>query len=76
MWLRVFNKGAHLAIGMVAGWNAEKPIAPMATAAFIAYQAIEVASKGDKGYPEVKEFGVGLAIGAVAKRLWRSRRPR
>ena len=69
--MKYFNKLAHLGIGFTVGCRSDKPDAMMITAAFLGYQAIEVASKGDRGYPEVKEFGVGLGLGLLVKRLWR-----
>ena len=61
--MKYFNKLAHFAIGIYVGYRIDKPIAPLATATFLAYQAIEVKAKGDRGYPEVKEFGIGIGIG-------------
>ena len=61
--MKYFNKLAHLLIGVWVGWRIDKPIAGIATATFLAYQAVEVKAKGDRGYPEIKEFGVGLGIG-------------
>ena len=65
----IFNKSAHFFIGIFVGVRSDKPSAPLVTAAFLSYQAIEVQSKHDKGYPEIKEFGIGLGIGLLIKAL-------
>ena len=31
-------------------------------AAFLAYQVVEAWRKGDSGYGELKEFGIGMAL--------------
>ena len=67
----IFNRTAHFAIGAYIGYHAHLPQATIGTAFFLAYQGIEVASKGDKGYPEVKEAAVGYALGLGIRKLHR-----
>ena len=71
--MRLFNKSAHVLIGIGLGYLSTRnaPFALMGTGAFLGYQAIEESSKGDLGYPEVREFGVGLAVGLAIDWLLR-----
>ena len=71
------NRAAHFAIGFAVGVCADKPSAPIAGATFLAYQAIEAYTKGDAGYPEVKEYAYGMGIGIAVRWTWRAlaRRP-
>lgn len=73
--MRLFNKAAHVLIGIGLGYLSTRnaTFALMGTGAFLGYQAIEESSKGDLGYPEVREFGVGLAVGLAIDWLFRRR---
>lgn len=62
---------SHFLIGFLSGLNAEKPAALTATIAFVSYQAIEQNAIHDKGYPEIREWSVGFALGLVARWLFR-----
>ena len=73
MWKTIFNKGSHIGIGVYAGYYAEEPRGWVATGIFGAYQTTEVWTKGDKGYPEWKEFGIGYAGGRLLRRWHDSR---
>ena len=61
------NRLAHFGIGFATGLGAEKPVAPIAAAGFLGYQAIEAYSKGDEGYVEVKEWAIGLGLGIACR---------
>ena len=65
------NKAAHLVIGFLVGLHAEKPASRTATIAFCAYQGIEAYRKGDDGYPEIKEFAVGMGAGLFTREVAR-----
>lgn len=70
--INMFNKGSHFAIGFYVGVKLEQRewvTACLVTAVFTAYQVVEVWSKGDKGYGEIKEFGVGIAAGKATKKI-------
>ena len=69
----MFNKLAHYLIGFFCGLFAHKPASRTATIAFVGYQTIEQRSKGDKGYPEVREWAVGFGIGITCRALHRNR---
>ena len=63
----------HIGIGAWIGSAINKPKYRhglyVVTAAFLAYQILESWRKGDRGYVEVKELGIGLALPLVAARL-------
>lgn len=65
------NRAAHVVIGALVGWGlgraAWRPTALFAGALFAVYQAIERWSIRDEGYRELREFGWGLAIAALAR---------
>ena len=69
----MINKAWHVAIGAWIGSAINKPEHRhglyLVAGAFLAYQALQVWRKGDKGYVEVKEFGIGLALPLVVARL-------
>ena len=69
----MINRLWHVAIGAWIGSAINKPEYRhglyVVTAAFLAYQILESWRKGDKGYVEVKELGIGLALPLVAAHL-------
>ena len=67
--IRLFNKAAHLGIGVWVGWNYRNPASWQALAVFGGYQVVEAWRKRDKGYPEIKEFGIGYAVGLTVRWL-------
>ena len=67
----MINRLAHFTIGLGVGLFAHRPAALTATQAFIAYQGIEAYSKGDKGYPEVRQFAWGFGVGLALRYIQR-----
>ena len=67
-----FNKLAHLGIGVWIGSGINDSryrhglYATLIT--FLAYQAFQIKTKGDEGYNEVRELGIGLAIPFIWRR--------
>ena len=61
-----FNKLAHVTIGAWVAGGVNDPCfrhgAYAVGAAFLAYQVVEAWRKGDMGYGELKEFGIGMAL--------------
>ncbi len=70
---RVFDGTAHVGIGSTCGYFIFDPRyrhwAYLAAATFLSYESLQAWRKGDEGYVELKEFGIGLGLGAAAKLL-------
>ena len=73
--IRILNKLAHFALGAWSGWNFRSPAMPACVGLFIAYQGLEVASKGDSGYGEIREFAIGYGLGLSLRWLTRTNIP-
>ena len=43
---------------------------------FFGYQVVGVWTKGDRGYPELRQFTVGFTIGHITRRIWEWLTPR
>ena len=71
----MINRLWHVVIGAWIGSGINRPDYRhglyVVTTAFLAYQALQVWRKGDRGYEEIRELGIGLAVPLVALRLWR-----
>ena len=74
----VFNVGSHVFIGAWVGHGINNPRyrhgCYLAAVSFLIYQTLGAWRKGDKGYPEVREFGIGVGIALAvvrANRRWR-----
>ena len=69
----VFNVGSHIAIGYWVGRGINNPEyrhgAYLAAASFMIYQTLGAWRKGDNGYPEVKEFGIGVGVALAEIRV-------
>ena len=69
----VVNKAWHVAIGAWIGSEINDPKYRhglyLVAGAFLAYQALQVWRKGDRGYEEIRELGIGMALPLVASRL-------
>ena len=69
----IFNISAHVGAGMWTGKVINDPEyrhggwAILIT--FLVYQVWNSHRKGDKGYPEIKQFGIGMAILLAALRF-------
>ena len=68
-----FNRLAHFGIGFGVGVWAHRPSALVATTAFVAYQRTEQNAIHDLGFPEIREFGYGMACGIAAREAYRNR---
>ena len=67
----LFNRAAHFGIGFGVGVWAHRPSALVATTAFVAYQRTEQNAIHDLGFPEIREFGYGMACGIAAREAYR-----
>ena len=73
--LKLFNKGAHVGLGMWSGWAINDPPyrhggwAFLGT--FLSYQWLEAWRKQDQGWPETKEFMVGMGASLLLRRVLR-----
>ena len=69
----MINRLWHVAIGVWVGSGINNPRYRnglyLVAGAFLAYQALQVWRKGDKGYEEIRELGIGMALPLVASRL-------
>ena len=69
----IFNRLAHVAVGAWVGSGVNdarfRHGSYVAATAFMAYQALEAWRKGDTGYGELREFGVGLFLPLAYRRL-------
>lgn len=72
----MLNRLAHVGIGAATGWFARRHprAAGIIALTFLTYQVVETWRKhqsnpqtADKAYPEIREFGYGLAIGLAAE---------
>lgn len=67
------NKTVHVGLGYWLGEVVNDPKYRWGGIAlavvFIVYQVVEVWTKGDKGYHEIKQFGIGLGIALLIRRL-------
>ena len=70
---KILNQAAHVAIGAWVGSGINDPryraSCVMATVIFLVYQILQVWRKGDRGYDEVREFGIGSAFPMIWRRL-------
>ena len=77
---QLFDKAAHVGIGVWVGSGINNPEYRhglyMVAGAFLAYQVLGAWRKGDCGFHEVKEFGIGLALPLALRRLERSLEPK
>ena len=73
MLKQMFNVGSHVAAGAWTGSAINNPKyrvgVGVLAAGFLAYQIMGAWRKGDSGYPEVKEFLIGMAIPMVYTRV-------
>ena len=69
----IFNRAAHFGIGFGVGVWAHRPSALVATMAFTTYQTAEQRAINDAAYPEIREFGIGMACGLAAREAYRNR---
>ena len=67
--IRLFNRAAHFAIGVWAGWNYRNPASAVGSGLFVAYQALEQRAIHDGAFGEIREYAVGYAIGLTARWL-------
>lgn len=63
----MINKLMHGLIGYLIGRIARRypTIAVIGAVTFGLYQVVERSAKHDAAYPEIREFGIGLAIGSA-----------
>ena len=73
---KFFNRAAHFGIGFGVGLWAHRPSALVATTAFVAYQRTEQMAIHDAAYPEIREFGYGMALGLATREAYRFLRER
>ena len=75
----VFNTSAHVGLGFWTGWTINEEEfrtgGLVIAGTFVTYQAMQIVTKGDKGYNEIREFmiGMGIALGARRLRHWLNR---
>lgn len=71
--ISLVNKLAHVAIGAWVGSGINdyryRHGLYVVSAAFVAYQTLQAWRKGDTGFGEVREFGVGMALPLAWRRL-------
>ena len=74
--MSLFNRLSHVAIGAWVGNGINdrrfRHGCYVVAGAFVTYQVLGAWRKGDCGFNEVKEFGIGLAIPLAIRRLERS----
>ena len=70
--IRVFNKAAHVGLGMWSGWTINDPKYRHGGWAFLVsflfYQGIEAWRKQDQGWPETREFMTGMGAALLLRR--------
>lgn len=70
-----FNAAVHLGIGFWVGWTINDPAYRYGGWAFLVsflfYQGIEALRKGDQGWPETREFMIGMGAALIVRRLYR-----
>lgn len=71
-----FNRAAHFGIGFGIGLWAHRPGALVATTAFLGYQQAEQRAIHDAAYPEIREFGFGMACGLGVREAVKAYRTR
>ena len=73
--IRLFNKLVHIGVGFWTGWNLNDPEFRHGGWAFVVsflfYQGLEAVRKGDEGWPETREFMIGMGTALAARRLLR-----
>jgi len=64
-WLKPL---AHFVWGALTSFMTmvDPSLAAIMASSFIAYEIVEKWSKGDRGYPEIRQFIYGVALGATA----------
>ena len=71
--IRLLNKGVHAGIGFWSGWaiNDERYNhgAWAFLVSFLFYQGLESLRKGDKGWPETREFMIGMGAALMTRRF-------
>ena len=78
-WKKIFNVGSHVGLGYWSGSGLNdgrtRTSALICVGLFALYQVLQCWKKGDRGYNEVREFGIGAALFLVRYRfrLWESR---